>query len=124
MLISATSHNAAPDAANAAAPTPSAAAAAPPVRQATAPAPAQTGDASVRVVSTLEIKAAVAALNKKMEPLATSVRFALDDSTGKTVITMLDTADNSVLRQFPSNETLSMIRALDQHSGLLVNTKS
>ena len=116
MLISATSYNAAPDVPGAAAP--------PPVRQATAPAPGQTGDTGVRVLSAQEIRAAVAALNKKMEPLATTVRFALDDSTGKTVITRLDTADNSVLRQFPSNETLSMIRALDQHAGLLVNTKS
>lgn len=116
MLISPTSHNAAPDVPGAAA--------TPPVRQASVLSPADTSGTGVRVVSAQEIRAAVAALNKKMEPLATTVRFALDDSTGKTVITMLDTADNSVLRQFPSNETLSMIRALDQHSGLLVNTKS
>lgn len=116
MLISATSYNAAPEAPGAAA--------APPMRQATPVAAAETSEPGVRVASAQEIRAAVATLNKKIEPLSTSVRFALDDSTGKTVITMLDTADNSVLRQFPSNETLSMIRALDQHSGLLVNTKS
>ena len=116
MLISPTTYTAAPEAPSTAAP--------PQVRQANAVSPTANSDTGVRIASAQEIRAAVAALNKKMEPLSTSVRFALDDSTGKTVITMLDTADNSVLRQFPSNETLSMIRALDQHSGLLVNTKS
>ena len=79
------------------------------------------------MASTLEVKAAreaVAALNKRLEPMGTSVRFELDSSTGKTVIVMLDTADNTVLHQFPSEETLAMARALDRQRGLLINTTS
>ena len=130
MLIAPASFSAAAAAAPVAAPDSAAGAAVPPAaarllaRPVAAPAPADAGKA---VASTLEVKAAreaVAALNKRLEPMGTSVRFELDSSTGKTVIVMLDTADNTVLHQFPSEETLAMARALDRQRGLLINTTS
>ena len=137
MMITPTSFNAptaVPAAAPAAAatlvaPAPAVAPAAPTqvARPATAPAStaaAAAGDAVAKVAQANAAREAVAALNKRLEPMDTSVRFELDSSTGKTVITMLDTDNNNVLRQFPSDETLAMIRALDHQQGLLINTQS
>ena len=135
MLIAPASFSAAAAAAPVAAPDTAAGPAVPPAaarllaRPVAAPAPALAApaDAGKAVASTLEVKAAreaVAALNKRLEPMGTSVRFELDSSTGKTVIVMLDTADNTVLHQFPSEETLAMARALDRQRGLLINTTS
>ena len=89
-----------------------------------APDNRKASDAVAQVADAKAAKEAVAALNQRLEPMDTAVRFELDDSTGKTVITMLDTESNSVVRQFPSEDTLAMIRALDQHQGLLINTTS
>ncbi len=125
MLITPTSFHAAA-LAPAAAGTAPATAAATPVAPVAHPAAAQA-DASAavaKVAQTQAASAAVAALNKRLEPMGTSVRFELDSSTGKTVITMLDTENNKVVRQFPSEDTLAMIRALDQQQGLVINTKS
>lgn len=133
MLIAPASFSAAAAATRGAAPDTAAGAALPPAaarllaRSVAAPVPvlAAPADASKAVASTLEVKAAreaVVALNKRLEPMGTSVRFELDSSTGKTVIVMLDTADNTVLHQFPSEETLAMARALDRQRGLLINT--
>lgn len=128
MLIAPASFSAAAAAAPVAAPERAAGAVVPPAAQKLLARPvAAPADAGKAVASTLEVKAAreaVAALNKRLEPMGTSVRFELDSSTGKTFIVMLDTADNTVLHQFPSEETLAMARALDRQRGLLINTTS
>ena len=95
-----------------------------PVPPVPAPDNRKASDAVAQVADAKAAKEAVAALNQRLDPMDTAVRFELDDSTGKTVITMLDTESNSVVRQFPSEDTLAMIRALDQHQGLLINTTS
>jgi flagellar protein FlaG len=133
MMIAPTSFGAAAPTALADAPAPApavpAAPAAPvlvarPVAPVSATDSSKVSDAVSKVAEAQAAKAAVAALNKRLEPMDTSVRFELDNSTGKTVITMLDTESNSVLRQFPTEDTLAMIRALDQQQGLLINTTS
>lgn len=130
MMITSTSFNAAVAATTAAsiapvapaAPTQQArpAAAAPPL----APSSADAAEAVTKVAQEQAARDAVAALNQRLEPMNTSVRFELDNSTGKTVITMLDTENNNVVRQFPSEDTLAMIRALDHQQGVLINTTS
>ena len=71
-----------------------------------------------------DLEKAVATLNKFVEPSAHAVNFSIDSSTGKTVIKVVDTENNKVLQQFPSEDALSMIRALDKLQGFLVKEKA
>jgi flagellar protein FlaG len=70
--------------------------------------------------SAAELQKAVDTLNKFVKPTAHSINFSVDTSTGKTVIKVMDTENNTVLQQFPSADALSMARALDKLQGVLV----
>jgi flagellar protein FlaG len=70
------------------------------------------------------VKKAVAALNQSLEQGPTSVRFQLDESSGKTVVTLVDTEKNSVLLQFPNNNVLSLSGTLPLTQGSIINTKA
>ena len=48
----------------------------------------------------------------------------MDDSTGKTVIKVVDSSTHELIRQIPSEEMLEIARALDRLQGLLVHQKA
>ncbi len=48
----------------------------------------------------------------------------MDDSTGKTVIKVVDSSTNELIRQIPSEEMLEIARALDRLQGLLIRQKA
>ena len=51
-----------------------------------------------------------------------SLSFQVDDSTGKTVIKVMD-ANHEIIRQIPSEEALALSRAIDSQQGLVLKTK-
>jgi uncharacterized FlaG/YvyC family protein len=69
-------------------------------------------------------KKAVAALNQSLEQGPTSVRFQLHESSGKTVVTLIDTDKNSVLLQFPNDSVLALSGTLPLAQGSIINTKA
>lgn len=71
-----------------------------------------------------ELKAAVAKANQAMAAMSASLSFEVDADTKTTVVKIVDTTDNSVLRQIPSQEMLQIARALDRLQGLLVRDKA
>ncbi|MGB0127737.1 MAG: flagellar protein FlaG [Rhodocyclaceae bacterium] len=86
----------------------------------TQPAPAD----AVQPTSTVEqVRNAVAQVQKAYAPLAQDLEFSIDKDTGKTVVKLVDSKTNTVLRQIPSEEILSIAKALDKMQGLLVNQK-
>lgn len=52
-----------------------------------------------------------------------SLSFQVDDSTGKTVIKVMD-ANHELIRQIPSEEALALSRAIDSQQGLVLKTKT
>ena len=70
------------------------------------------------------VKKAVAALNQSLEQGPTSVRFQLDESSGKTVVTLIDTEKNSVLLQFPTDSVLALSGTPPLTQGSIINTKA
>ena len=82
------------------------------------PKQAQASETDVQAV-----KKAVAVLNQSLEQGPTSVRFQLDESSGKTVVTLVDTEKNSVLLQFPSDSVLSLSGSLPLTQGSIINVK-
>jgi flagellar protein FlaG len=86
----------------------------------TQPAPSD----AVQPTATVEqVRNAVAQVQKAYAPLAQDLHFAIDKDTGKMVVKLVDAKTNTVLRQIPSDEILSMAKALDRMQGLLVNQK-
>jgi flagellar protein FlaG len=65
-----------------------------------------------------QVQSALARLKQSIKPaLANSLEFQIDQSTGKTLVKILDTETNTVVRQIPSEELLIIARALDQMQG-------
>jgi flagellar protein FlaG len=62
---------------------------------------------------------AVRRLNQLMAERQRNLSFHVDETSGRTVITVLHAATSEVVRQIPSEEVLALARALEQARGLL-----
>lgn len=79
------------------------------------PANAQTNSPSLD-----QITKALDEVRAVVQPVAQSLQFSLDQDSGRTVIKVVDTDTNDVIRQIPSEEVLAMSRAIDKLRGMLV----
>ena len=77
-----------------------------------------------RPISSDQLNAAVKAANDFVSMVNDSVQFSIDDATGKTIIKVIDKSTEEVLRQIPSEEMLTIAKALDDMKGLLVRQKA
>lgn len=91
-------------------------------------APVQTEQAVSQTQKTeanrQELENAVKQVNDFLKPINNSIQFNLDDDTGKTIVKVIDLATKDVIRQFPSEEMLSIAKAIDKMKGLLVQQKA
>lgn len=71
-----------------------------------------------------QLEAAVKAVQEFTKPMSGNLEFSMDDQTGKTIIKVVDTATNELIRQIPSEEMLEIARALDRLQGVLVRQKA
>lgn len=71
-----------------------------------------------------ELEDAVKQVNDFLKPINNSIQFNLDDDTGKTVVKVIDLTTKEVIRQFPSEEMLSIAKAIDKMKGLLIQQKA
>lgn len=70
-----------------------------------------------------ELENATKAMNEFVAPINSAIQFALDDETGTTVVKVIDVTTKDVIRQIPSEEMLSIAKAIDKVKGLLVQQK-
>lgn len=63
-------------------------------------------------------------MNDFVAPINNAIQFALDEDTGTTVVKVIDVATKDVIRQIPSEEMLSIAKAIDKVKGLLVHQKA
>lgn len=75
-------------------------------------------------VSTEQVKQAAAAINTAIQSLSRGLQFSVDEDTHKTVVRVVDTQTNEVIRQMPSEEALAIAKALDKLQGLLLRQKA
>jgi len=65
-----------------------------------------------------EVQHAIKLLKQSMKPaLADGLEFQIDQTTGKTVVMIRDKETNTVVRQIPSEEVLTIAHALDRMQG-------
>jgi flagellar protein FlaG len=92
---------------------------APPPQQ---PVPGQTQPAPTQDLE--QVRQAAETLNRQLEASAQNLRFSLDESTGKMIVRVVDTATGDVIRQVPSEELLAINRSLDRLQGLLFDQQA
>lgn len=63
---------------------------------------------------------AVEEVRKAIEPVAQDLLFSIDDDTGRTVVKVVDSSTDEVIRQIPSKEVLAIAQALDKLQGVLI----
>ena len=67
-----------------------------------------------------QVLQAVEEVRAAIEPVAQNLLFSIDDDTGRTVIKIIDSSNDEVIRQIPSEEMLAISKALDKLQGLLI----
>lgn len=85
-------------------------------------APAELPEIAVKGKPTPEqLKQLVDSANKRMEKASSQLEFTVDNATNKTVVKVTEAQSGKVIMQFPSEEMLSITRAIDhaQHGVLL-----
>tara|TARA_R110002072_G_scaffold31735_19_gene97766 strand:- start:1679 stop:2074 length:396 start_codon:yes stop_codon:yes gene_type:complete len=63
---------------------------------------------------------AVAKLNDYIQSVQRDLRFTLDEASGRSVITVIDSRSNEVIRQIPEEITLSLAQKLNNEEPLLL----
>jgi flagellar protein FlaG len=71
-----------------------------------------------------ELGNVVADLNKVAQANAQGVRFSVDEDTGRTVVKVVDTQTDTVLRQIPSVEALKLWRSIEKMQGVMLRDKA
>ncbi len=74
-------------------------------------------------IAQLHLDDAIARTNASMRSVATNLQFEKDSSSGRTVVRVIDSETQQVLRQMPSEEMLAMSKALDRLQGLMVHLR-
>ena len=77
-----------------------------------------------RVPSAGELQKALEEVEKAVAPMAQSLQFSLDKDSGRTVVKVMDTDTNEVIRQIPSEEVLAISKAVDKLTGLLIKQQA
>lgn len=85
---------------------------------------AQAAQAGEPAVGVAQVREAVDKIERVVSPAAQDLRFSIDDETGITVVKLIDTETQTVLRQIPTEEVLEISKALDKLQGLLVRNKA
>ena len=62
-------------------------------------------------------------LNKEMDTLNTTIRFGFDDKTDEMYVSVVDTKDNRVIRQIPSEEAMRLAAKMRELVGMLFDEK-
>jgi flagellar protein FlaG len=71
-----------------------------------------------------ELKQRVDELNEAMKTHASSIEFSIDDDSGRTIVKVVDTDTDTVLRQYPSKQLLAISKQIDKFQGMFVKTQA
>ncbi len=84
----------------------------------------QASSAAVSIPNPEKIQQAVQDIRRAVEPVAHNLNFSIDRESGKTVIRVVDSATQELIRQIPSEELMSISRSLNRLAGLLLQEQA
>lgn len=65
----------------------------------------------------------VSQLKDLVQSVQRDLQFSIDDFSGKTVITVLDSKTEEIIRQIPSEEVLALAKSIDSMKGVLFSAE-
>lgn len=71
-----------------------------------------------------EVQQRVEELNAAMKQHASSILFSIDEESGRTIVKVVDTDTDTVLRQYPSKELLAISKQIDAFQGMFIKTQA
>lgn len=71
-----------------------------------------------------QVQTALEEVREALAPVARNLQFSLDEDTGRTVIKIIDSSTDEVIRQIPSEEIIAIAKALDKLQGLLLRQEA
>lgn len=63
-------------------------------------------------------------INQTMQALGNNLQFMVDTETSMNIVRVVDSSTKETIRQFPSEETLAIAKALDKLQGLLIREQA
>ncbi len=66
----------------------------------------------------------VAQLNDHMQNLSRQLHFQVDEKSGDTVVQVIDSETDKLVRQIPSQEVLDVRSAIEKYKGILLKAKA
>lgn len=85
---------------------------------------AEDAAAAQKPSSLEQVEQAMDEVRKAISPVARDLLFSIDEDTGRTIVKVVDASTDEVIRQIPSEEIISIAKALDKLQGLLVEQKA
>ena len=95
-----------------------------PARQPAAPVPNVTAGQPSSAEHDAQVKQVAEHINQTIQSLSRNLNFTVDKDTGITVVKVMDTETNQVIRQIPGDEILSVAKAIDTLQGLIIRQKA
>ncbi|MGB5339889.1 MAG: flagellar protein FlaG [Gammaproteobacteria bacterium] len=81
-------------------------------------------DTARQGMSAEQLEKAVSELNEHMQQGQHSLRFSTDEVSGRTIVRVVDTETDEVIRQIPSEEMLTVMHHLREFSSLSVDKEA
>ena len=70
-----------------------------------------------------KLQQAVAELNRQMEHTGVSLGFSVDESIGRTVVTVVNKDSGELVRQIPSEDVVRVAHSIESLKGILYNKR-
>ena len=70
------------------------------------------------------IEEAVDKLNKTAQIFDRSLRFQVHEKTNRTMVSVVDTNSDKIIRQIPNEEVLDLVAKMDDYLGLIFDKKA
>ena len=90
--------------------------------------PATQASSAQQMPSAEQVQQAVMTVQQMVQSQASNLQFSVDQATGRTIVTVVDTSTNQVIRQIPSKEMIAIAHAIDQMQakgqGLMMTQKA
>ncbi len=74
--------------------------------------------------SKVDLNEAIKQIQEHVQHIERDLDFRVDEESGRTVVSVIDTNTDEVVRQIPSEEVLAIIHHLQDGGGLLMNTEA
>lgn len=71
-----------------------------------------------------QLRSATELIKGFVQPVTSDITFNIDEDTGSTIVKVVDRETKDVIRQIPSEEIITIAKALDRLQGLLIRQKA